>query len=1515
MEWLDGGRIGRSMMGKKLNMVLSPCEFDDTSLVVAWKTHRGQLISLDSSIDMKGFETATIYGFQVVDVSEAGNVSLIQGTSGHLFRNLAKENGSWSTFLSLCSGMGGGILGVDSAGFTCVGALDRSALATESLVRNFDFPVHCGSVEDTNSLIAMHKAKGESSYWVEAGFPCQPFSTLGDNRGFGDDRAWTLVSILKAGWLLQIRGIVLECVPGAAKNNEVSSFLNEISEVMGWQRSETVLHLERAWPCRRSRWWAMLYPKQWQSIELEDMPSLPQWHALRSLFTAWPWWTPEEEEVLTWNADEVAIFKDPAFGSCDRRLSLSGPAPTLLHSMGNHTMKCPCGCRAKAFTLDRLSHGGAHVVEVISGPLGGLSRHLHPREASLLQGVHDGYQHDPDLRGALCLLGQIASPLQGEWIGLHLRQSIANEIGCFSKLEVPMWLLLEERCDTLAATAKNSWLAPECLDGGSCTIRQWPGIDVEIRFVGGQQISDIICAQEDLSRGDDKWNLSRDGILLTPQAYLRPGVYYASTTSSTLSLASSGTTEVFFHLGEQIVRHQGLRTEFLFQFLSDDCKHWVHDFVCMTDDGQVFPWSRKVGTNSVFKVVPVIRGAGDKLRGVLTRAVKDEELQLLLKLRHANGNAPPLDEGLDDVTISCVMRTMFKDIDADQTSWLEPRTVIEWLKLPHSLLVFTLRLHFGEFKGNRVLAILGDDAHWAVVDYQKFPQGSELAYIDGIPDRLLGQAEKFGSALHKAIGIGPFNLTKASCFLQDGGDQCGAVALLHLGWRLNFWPRFDSNDVNLWYRSLRWGVREPTVFGGGFASNDEALQTSLGALLTSKGADPAQVTERIQGAIRMFGQAKLENALKAKNPWQALKALGSNRSKQYQWITYNELQNHIEARGRQKWGADIDQKKPVKSKKETKGCEFLLDPMKLQLLEGFWTNGSTPLEQIEFLKVKASGTGVAFCKIEDALPYLQAGSTISVDALMLLTVGQLQDVQSSLRFEHIEVPAKYAGTGEPVVIKCTAIQLGDVDAVLADENMAHNVSTCPTEVVRLHWFRDECYQDWNEVCRRPIKLLVESVPLLALCRSSACTNCSNFHPTVEEEGIDSVLIDLWSWKWVSLDGRKQKPYDAEVLQLYIRCPESALTGLIEASGDHGLYFEPRQSTGFGPHQSYSIVWLAGGNLKTAQHAAKTDEQIIGIARLGSRFGLRTTEKNAEKVHQRHCPQKPFLKGNITQIYRLEPLPIGTQRSSLGELLQQYGWSAKPLQAARGSHGRAWEIGTAVEPPAEVLRTQEGYVTITKVKDYEHQPRTEQVIASQKTKNHIRREAVGSNDTPWAPEGDPWAQWRKQNLPQSSAPAIPAGEAKTKIDEVEKRLKQNVEETVKTQINEIAKDVGNAESSTRLDKLEVQLGELQNQSARFENYFIESQKTTANHQQCITELQELSVQQTTTVNQLKTVVENCTTQIGQQQQEFQTLSADFGTFKNGLNNHLESLFTKQMSHIETLLEKSAEADAKRHRPNP
>ena len=72
-----------------------------------------------------------------------------------------------------------------------------------------------GDVNNPEDRFQFHLAGGCHRGILASGFPCQPLSSQGDERGMADVRALPFASTLKTAWEQQVAGLVLECVPAA----------------------------------------------------------------------------------------------------------------------------------------------------------------------------------------------------------------------------------------------------------------------------------------------------------------------------------------------------------------------------------------------------------------------------------------------------------------------------------------------------------------------------------------------------------------------------------------------------------------------------------------------------------------------------------------------------------------------------------------------------------------------------------------------------------------------------------------------------------------------------------------------------------------------------------------------------------------------------------------------------------------------------------------------------------------------------------------------------------------------------------------------------------------------------------------------------------------------------------------------------------------------------------------------------------------------------------------------------
>lgn len=87
------------------------------------------------------------------------------------------------TVLELCTGGGGQALGLEMAGFECVGAIDNELRACETLRQNRpSWSVRHSNIEE----ISGSEFRGVDL--IAAGVPCPPFSIAGKQLGAGDER-------------------------------------------------------------------------------------------------------------------------------------------------------------------------------------------------------------------------------------------------------------------------------------------------------------------------------------------------------------------------------------------------------------------------------------------------------------------------------------------------------------------------------------------------------------------------------------------------------------------------------------------------------------------------------------------------------------------------------------------------------------------------------------------------------------------------------------------------------------------------------------------------------------------------------------------------------------------------------------------------------------------------------------------------------------------------------------------------------------------------------------------------------------------------------------------------------------------------------------------------------------------------------------------------------------------------------------------------------------------------------
>lgn len=121
-----------------------------------------------------------------------------------------------NTFLDLCSGIGGGRLGLERSGMKSVGYSDTSRLSVTTYKLLF-------GAEDEKNYGNIRKIKVDTLPEFDlliAGFPCQTFSVIGRRDGFEDIRGQLIFNIANILKQRQPRAFILENVRGLVSHNK-----------------------------------------------------------------------------------------------------------------------------------------------------------------------------------------------------------------------------------------------------------------------------------------------------------------------------------------------------------------------------------------------------------------------------------------------------------------------------------------------------------------------------------------------------------------------------------------------------------------------------------------------------------------------------------------------------------------------------------------------------------------------------------------------------------------------------------------------------------------------------------------------------------------------------------------------------------------------------------------------------------------------------------------------------------------------------------------------------------------------------------------------------------------------------------------------------------------------------------------------------------------------------------------------------------------------------------------------
>eukprot|EP00435_Cladocopium_sp_Y103_P047260 s12_g13.t2 len=762
-----------------------------------------------------------------------------------------------------------------------------------------------------------------------------------------------------------IQCLILECTPQAQFDAGVRKELEEIAQVMGWKIHETTLALSHQWPCRRHRWWVILCPAHWDTMAFQKWPIAEGFQTIRSILPGWGLWSLKDETALQLTTAELCLYSNPEYGNDQRLLGMNDMASTFLHSYGSILTKCPCGCREFPFSESNLRSKGLRGSFVVSR-LHGQPRHLHPTELFALHGVPLTVSHLSDLRSALCLIGQLASPLQAMWV---FSQLCSMAMGCTSlqaktqaieQLNTMKRQMIRDLHHMFRQTddipRQLSLLLPDgelvcILASGSVTVAQLLRAET-FTLAHGEMMH--LC--------DGPRELPADQILLEQGAYGPYGIRITQGVDLEDPFAQFAIVFEYQDDTHVAILRPG---SFLFQAMHQCDLDGIDHFE--DEHGKFY-------------------GLDYRVWGSLSlQAFATPALPRMMAFGLLPSAQPGLQLGLTDMT---VWKALVSLCGHTFGPYDEPPLMIT-PSMATALLMGTatqfqcdgLRALYHESNG-QIFCIFQAKEHWALLCGLVEASCLTWTYFDGLREHVMEEASSLAWTLCSVLRIPCDSIEPFSLQPQTYPHTCGTVAIMHLCLALGLDGHFAPDDELRLHQVLVGHQAAKTSCRPLGRSVDPSEK--LANFLQEKGVPTESAMTRATDAIKILGASSINEAFQTSNPWATLKGLASKPSTRFRWVHEHELKQHIAQQAKKKHGAFVPHAKQKKQSSTAKSIPQV-DPTTLRLLPDIFVDADgDEIPQIAFSEVGQDATGLAFCTYQEARPFIEAAESISSTTLGLL---------------------------------------------------------------------------------------------------------------------------------------------------------------------------------------------------------------------------------------------------------------------------------------------------------------------------------------------------------------------------------------------------------------------------------------------------------------------------------------------------------------------------------------------------
>ena len=567
-------------------------------------------------------------------------------------------------------------------------------------------------------------------------------------------------------------------------------------------------------------------------------------------------------------------------------------------------------------------------------------------------------------------------------------------------------------------------------------------------------------------------------------------------------------------------------------------------------------------------------------------------------------------------------------------------------------------------------------------------------------------------------------------------------------------------------------VPRPWIFGSGI---DAKAMVRLQDLLRQHGVPESQVEPRTKLILSSLDHQQLQEGLTASQPWRAVKALANQKRPMLQLILPTEL----EAVVREKASKG---KVPGRQKKKAGSTALpsrpaALDSNKLALHDGaFVRDDKTPLKQLPVANIGPFAEGVVLASFLQVEGHLKAGNRITQQALGLIVLNaEEHQMTTSLPWVQIRAVVRCQVNNEPMIVPAYLVQLGGQTVNQAALSTFTEVPQVDAACFKISIYRDEVSGTWNDVLASPIRYLLHHLPQLNVCsKDPGSCQCDRWHRG--DAPISEPILDIWRRQYVNMSFHAVKQELAEIYVVNLRCVEAVAQSLILQSGFAGIYLEPRSMDAKTPLLDFQVLWVSRVDHSELMRLKQVNPLILGLARLGSRFGLRVRTTDAAELAKVVKPGSVVLAAGPRSEFEMGPMPFGMDRLTVAKLCTNWGWQARPMYPSRtlaGGIGTMWLLQAVVDPPQTVVAYKGGEIIITKLPargNTDNSTSHAKVIGSSATVAMCSVQA--SEPSPPVDmifKNDPWAT----GLTKTTLGVKSSGDAMLGLQQVEKRIEESI----------------------------------------------------------------------------------------------------------------------------------------------